>query len=176
MFDVLHTAFYGGLKASGYQLPATSYHLAFGRYGQSVVIERAVAEALAGRVDPSERLLEEPGLRIALGDCSLHDIQLVLVHVDRGVGARLVLVVGELQLVAFDEVDVVPGQFRDPGITLHELPGRVDDRAGKIHLPIAGSGRTGRRRVALADLGASRARLGLLRQQPLDLVVIDHRQ
>jgi len=81
-------------------------------------------------------LLKEAGLRISRRHGALEDIEFVFVHVDRGEGARLVLVVREMELVAFDEVDVVPQQVRHLRVSLHELPRRVDERAGQVRFPV----------------------------------------
>src|SRR5437870_7222034 len=78
------------------------------------------------------------------------------------------IVVRELDLTSFDHVDNTPDKERQFRIALHELPGRVVDRATDVRLPvpfIAGTSQT--------RFGARRTGLRFLREYSLGLRVIN---
>src|SRR4029453_15837288 len=142
------------------------------RFWKPVVIERLVTDAVPVLIEPANRLLEEARLRIAGGHRAFEDVQLVLVHVDGGRGARLVRVVRHVDHRAFDQVDVVPAEVCDFGVALHELPLRVGRRAGEGRFPISEARRTP---AAPARFSAGWARLGALGRNRLDVVVVGDR-
>src|SRR6266850_1755781 len=120
-----------------------------------VDVDELIAQPDPVLVEPSERLLKQARLRVPRRHGCLGDIELVPVHVDPCERTGLVGVVGELQLMAFDHVDVVPDVRRQLRVPLHELPRRVDDRAPHIVLPVPGVAW-----ASQARFGARRALLG----------------
>src|SRR4029077_2611895 len=82
--------------------------------------------------------------------------------------AGLVGVVGELQLMAFDQIHEVPYEASELGIPLHEFPGPMHNRPAQIRFPVslvAGGSEAG--------LGTDGARLRFLGEESLGLVVVD---
>src|SRR5438128_11986647 len=89
-------------------------------------------------------------------------------HVNSRGGPGVILLVRELDLTSFDHVDNTPHKERQFRIALHELPGRVVDRATDVCLPvpfIAGTSQT--------RFGARRTGLRFLREYSLGLRVIN---
>src|SRR2546425_13144548 len=103
---------------------------------ESVRVDRLIAKADPILVEPSQRLLKQPRLRVTGRHGALDNIELVLVHVDPGKGTGLIGVVRELKLMSFDEVDGIPDQAREPGVALHESPRGIDNRSSQVGFPV----------------------------------------
>jgi hypothetical protein len=97
-----------------------------------VDVNLLISNAVAVLVHPSERLVEEAGLRISLRHRPLEDVQLVLAHCDERHRPRLIGVVGQMDLVTFDEILPVPQVMRDRRVTLDELERRIHKRPADV--------------------------------------------
>src|SRR5438034_8173028 len=99
-----------------------------------------------------------------------HHIKLIFVHIDGCKGAGLVGV-RKAQLVSFDELEEIPLVLRHLRVALHEFPRCVHQRGSSINLPPTFPGTTD----SFAHDIAGRTTFGLLRENGLHLIVIDHR-
>src|SRR6267142_1996560 len=100
------------------------------------VIQRLVAQLLAVLVEPPERLLEEQRLRIPCGNGPLDDVELLIVHVERGHRARSVAV-RQMHQVTADSIRGNPRQLRHLRVALEELRRRMDERALVVEPPVS---------------------------------------
>src|SRR5688500_6424971 len=73
-----------------------------------VVVVIAIPYPVPLTVDEAQGLLKETRLRITVRHGAIHDVEPVLVHVNRHERARSVRVIRDLQLVSFDKVDEIP--------------------------------------------------------------------
>src|SRR5258705_1842387 len=140
-----------------------------------VDIDLLIPDAVAVLVDPPERLVEEAGLGIALWHRPLEDVEPLHTHRHKRYGPRLVSAIGQVDLVAFDEIVPVPEVVRDRRVALHELERRVDERAANVVYEFRGANRRERpAALPLTWLGAGRT-FGLpLETLLLDAVVVDN--
>src|SRR5262249_32982206 len=91
-----------------------------------------IGKAPSGFIEPSQGLLKQAWLGIPRRDRALDDVELVFVHVDARKSPRLILVIRELHLTSFDEIDNSPHEQRQLSIPLHELPRCVVHRTPDI--------------------------------------------
>src|SRR6267142_5663686 len=140
-----------------------------------VDVDLLIPDAVAVLVDPPERLVEEAGLGIALWHRPLEDVEPVLPHCDKCHRPRLVGAIGQVDLVAFDQILPVPEIVRDRRVALDELERRVDERAANVVYRIRRADRRERpAALPLTWLGAGRT-FGLpLETLLLDAVVVDN--
>src|SRR5262245_23958709 len=94
-------------------------------------ISRSIANSFSFLVDESQRLLEQRRLWSALGHGSFHDVETVFVHMNRRESAGSIGV-GELQLMSFNQVQVVIGVKGDLGVSLKKMKRRPHDRSSQI--------------------------------------------
>ena len=78
------------------------------RFRESVVVELLIPYPVAVLIQPSERLIKQPRLRVAGRDRALRCVEFVFMHEDRRGGQRFIRVVQQPNLVSFDETDVRP--------------------------------------------------------------------
>jgi hypothetical protein len=104
---------------------------------KTVGINLVVPDSLALFVKKTERLLEQAGLLRALGHRRVQDVQPVVVQVNRRECPRFIGV-GELQLMPFDEIDVVPRVVGDLRARLLpvQLRGRVLNRPHRVDVGV----------------------------------------
>ncbi len=104
------------------------------------------------------------------GTVPSRNVQLHFVHADENKRARFVRVVGELQLVSFDQVLMVPQVMRQLGVALQKFRRGVDEGAPDVVLPVPRSAQIA------PDAGFSTGGTCLATRDALllDRVVVDH--
>ena len=140
------------------------------RSRKSVHIDLLIAKPNSFFVEKSKGLREPAWLRIPRRYGRFHHIKLVFVHIDSCKGTGLVGV-RKAQLVSFDELEEIPLVLGHLRVALHEFPRCVDQRGSSINLPPTLPGTTD----SFAHDIAGRTTFGLLRENGLHLIVIDHR-
>jgi hypothetical protein len=132
-----------------------------------VVVHVEIADPHPVLIEPSKRLLKHQGRGISARHRRLDDEEAVVVHVDRGVGAGLIGVVGELDEQPGHQVREIREHARDLDVSLQVFRRGEHDGASHVGFPVADA--------VIMDREIQRGqRPGSFGEHAFDRVVIDH--